>query len=267
MADAQISDPSGKTPYATNGLPLLVLAGLPLVVWAVGDDPATRLSAIVVMGLLATALWFIAEGQRRQRLCALSGGAHRPRLPRKLIGAALIGCGVLILAGYRFDTLWTPLVLGAVGFALSVVAFGTDPLPRLRRPAPPRVRRAKILSDIETVLAAAEARIATLDDPVLRLRITGFADALVARLHRVARGRASVRDGLEPLLQCLADDLEAALVRLEASGPGKSANTRFLATLDRLQNDTEAALAALRHDGKAARTPSAQSDRPQSIAA
>ncbi len=226
-------------------LTFLLLAGLPLVVWAVREDGAGQMAALLVGCLLITAVRLIARGQRLQRAYVLTQGASRPAIPRKLLGSALLGLAITILAGHRFDSLLLPALFGLAGCALSIIAFGPDPIaPRGRRPAP-KLRDHAMLSDLETALAMAEARIAVLRNPTLGHDITAFADHLVAVLHRTVGDNRDRLTPLQPTLKRIGETLESEVSRLEEGDLTALDQRRFALVLDTLRDALDARIAEI----------------------
>lgn len=118
--------PNNDTSF-DSGLNVMFLAAFPLVLWLFQGSLQGIATALLQMGLFSVALRLISRGQDIQRSYNMAQVAKPPKLPRKLIGSALIGVVVLILAGHHFVSLAIPAVLGIGAMALSITAFGTDP--------------------------------------------------------------------------------------------------------------------------------------------
>lgn len=211
----------------TPSLTFLLLAGLPLVIWVVADDPQTQAVALLVGCLLIAAVRLVSRGQRLDRAFTVSNGTAQPIVPRKVIGSALLGVVVFILAGHEFPGLTLPVFMGCVAFGLSILAFGVDAC--LSRAATPKSERkgTPILSDLETALTGAEARVHALGQASLGQDVTAFADQAVTVLHRIAARDRSRIDAIQSLLTQISHALEAEVTRLEESDCGPLARRRF----------------------------------------
>ena len=110
-----------------SGLNVLFLASFPLILWFFQGSAVLLVTAVIQMALFSGALRLISRGQKLHRAYDAATVAHRPRLPRKILGSALIGLMVLILAGHHFVSLAGPMVLGLTATGLSIAAFGPDP--------------------------------------------------------------------------------------------------------------------------------------------
>ena len=110
------------------GLGVLFLAAFPMVLWLFQGSAVALFSAMLQFGLLGLALRLVARGQEITRAYHAARVAHRPKLPRKVIGSVLIGLVVFILAGHQFHALTVPLLCGIAATGLSIAAFGVDPM-------------------------------------------------------------------------------------------------------------------------------------------
>ena len=106
---------------------LLFLLPLPLIWRAFTSEPLGMATTLVALGLLLLAAWMTREGLTAQDAYDARRVAKRPALPRKLIGAALMGLG-LAVAGWSGFGMLNAVLLGAMGSALHVLSFGLDPL-------------------------------------------------------------------------------------------------------------------------------------------
>ncbi len=195
---------------AQHGLSLLFLAACPLFLWYLSGSVQSMFEASMLLALLAFALWLVAEGCRHQAAYDVAEVALRPRLPRKLMGATLIGLLAMILAGAHFAQILHAAACGAMATGLCLVAFGIDPLRNKGTDDPACILRQRALALTDTV----ETR---LNDMVLR--IDGLEDAELSRrthavrcaVTRMARALARNPEALRPLSRPLLRFLDLAL--------------------------------------------------------
>lgn len=227
-----------------NRLGFLLLAALPLVVWALHGSKPMQLSALMLAVLLILAVRLIARGQRIARAYAAARMAAAPRVPRKIIGAALIGLVAGLLALHRFDAGMTAALFGVLAAALALIAFGPDPLRDKRAVDGPEngaaPARRPVLMALESVLADAEARVLSLDDAALAQETTAFADHVAATLHRAARQDRARLDRMQPLLDGLHDGLADEVARLEEGDRGPFAVRRYCDKLSLMRKSVDA---------------------------
>lgn len=225
---AAAARPRADTPRRSPHLNLLLLAALPLLLWLLNGTGAMRLAALMQVLLLIAAMRLIARGERLHRAWALSHETRPPRVPRKIVGAVLIGCAVMLMAGYRFEALTMPALLGFLACVLTLLAFGTDPLrPRPAAEVRPTGCSGSLLTRFETGLAESEARIALLEAPALLQATTAFADHAATRLHRIAGCDRAQLTALQPRLDRLHQMLLQEVARLEQGDRGPFAQRRY----------------------------------------
>lgn len=222
-----------------SGLSTLFLAALPMLLWVFKGSFAGIATGLAMIWFLSLALRLIAAGQRIHRDYDLASDARRPRLPRKILGSALLGLVVLVLAGHRFDALLLPIACGALATALSLIAFGTDPLTD-------KVSAGAELSREDTEARQAQAlddrllAVSDLLDPLADADPLRRAEALrlsVARQLAAASRDERRFDRVLALSERIAALLEAEAPRLLAAqgGPGYSfARRRFVAKVETL---------------------------------
>ncbi len=218
------------------GLGLLALAACPLGLWFFHGSMMSMLSASVLLALFALALWLVSEGIHFHTAYDATEIALRPRLPRKLIGSALIGLLVLILSATQLAGLLPALGCGAVATGLCLAAFGIDPMRDKGTDDPAFVLRERARAASETAehrLDHLVARIDILADPDL-CRQT---DAMCHAVTRLSRALSQDPDAMRPLLRPLMKFLDMALHetdRLIDAWPTENrdfARKRFLAKL------------------------------------
>jgi hypothetical protein len=217
-------------PASEPRLGLLILAALPLVVWVLHGSESMQVSALGVGVMLVLAVRLIARGQRIERAYRAARMAHAPKVPRKVLGALMIGAVTGTLAYTRFDAAAVAVLLFAAGALLALAAFGTDPV-RDKTAEDGPGRRDSVLITLESALADAEARVVSLDDRLLLRETTAFGDHVAATLHRAAREDRSRLDRMLPLLDRIHDMLGAEVARLEEGDRGPFAVRRYCGKL------------------------------------
>lgn len=106
----------------------LFWVALPFAVRAFWRDPTGLALNLAAFAILVLAAWLTREGVRAADAYAARRSSRRPAIPRKLMATVLTGVG-LFLGAYASDgNLWSAGLLGLVGSALHLFAFGPDPL-------------------------------------------------------------------------------------------------------------------------------------------
>ncbi|MGR3439869.1 hypothetical protein [Salipiger abyssi] len=111
-----------------SGLAVLFLAAFPMILLLFQGSATSAFAAVLQLSLFLMALRLIHRGQKLQNAYDSAEIARAPRIPRKILGAVLIGIMVTILAGHHFYSLLLPVGFGALASALSLAAFGIDPM-------------------------------------------------------------------------------------------------------------------------------------------
>lgn len=230
-----------------SGLNVLFLSAFPLLLWLFKGSFSGIATAVAEIWILSVALRMISMGQRIQDDYDAAPVAQRPRLPRKLLGSVLIGLMVMILAGHLFDALLLPLLVGLLGTALSVLAFGIDPLKDKGAVDPATVRSMEtdaLIEAAETRLADIAETVASLGDAEL-LRRTEALRLMALRYLRVSAGRPAAFARICKLTDKLVAILSAEVTRLTGSAGGSEAafaRRRYLAKLEIISESFEARL-------------------------
>lgn len=188
-----------------TGLSVLVLAAFPVVLLLFQGTATSIFTAVLELALFAAALRLIRRGQKLQNEYDEAASARAPRLPRKIVGAQLIGVMVLILAGHHFTGLLVPLGFGVLAMLLSLAAFGIDPLrdkgAQESEPEPlatarrPRPDTAAALDRIDATLEGMILEIAALGDT----QLTRHCEALKGAVMGLIRTLGDDPDGMERL--------------------------------------------------------------------
>ncbi|MHA6326094.1 hypothetical protein [Roseivivax sp. CAU 1753] len=184
--------PSSKLARATarDGLPLLLLAAFPLMFWLFLGSVSAAIAALLHFALIALGLALIGAGRGVEIRYHAARAARRPKLPRKLLGAGVLGLSALLLAANHFTTWNMPLLCGALAFGLAVAAFGTDPM-RDKGFDDPQVlaehAAQRTLTKTEAAMDRLVCRVAELQEPDLTLR----AEAVRSAILRLVRAHVS----------------------------------------------------------------------------
>ena len=118
----------GKSPTPMGArVNALFLVPLPLAVLAFFREPTGLALSLSGVALMLGAAWMTREGVRAQAAYEARKIARRPGLPRKIVGAVLMGAGIG-LAGFVDGSALIAALLGGIGTALHLGAFGLDPM-------------------------------------------------------------------------------------------------------------------------------------------
>lgn len=222
-----------------SGLNFLFLAAFPLLLWVFQDSFAGIATAIALIWVLSLALRLISVGQQLHHDYERAEVAHAPRIPRKLIGSVMVGFVVLVLAGFKYDSLWMPALAGMVACGLSLAAFGLDPM---RDKGSERARQVAAADIAELALASLADRVAALEDAELTAK-TQAARHLVLRPMRHSTGDPKTSARLSRPVNKVIALLDDEVTRLETAwnAPGHGfARRRYLAKLDVMTESFEA---------------------------
>lgn len=155
---------------------LLFLVALPFAFKAFWQDPQGLALNLGAFATLVLAAWLTREGARAAAAYKARRSARRPALPRKALGAALTALG-LGLGAWGGGPI-AAIILGGLGAALHIAAFGLDPM------------RDKGMEHVDTFqqdrvarfIAEGEAHLRTISEAAAR---TGDR-SIVARVERFA---------------------------------------------------------------------------------
>ena len=158
---------------------LLFLPPLIFAFRAFRSDPQGLVLGLAATAVLVLAAWLTREGIKAQAAYDERKIARRPALPRKILGAALTGVG-LVIGGMVMSTSAIVLVLiGVAGVALHLGAFGLDPLGDKGMDGVDSFqvdRVARAVTEAEKTLAGMKDAILRAKDRSLELRVDKFAE-------------------------------------------------------------------------------------------
>ena len=188
-----------------TGLAVLTLAAFPVLLLLFQGSATSIFTAVLELVLFLAALCLIRRGQILKIAYDEAETARAPRLPRKVIGALLIGVMVMILAGHHFVGLLVPFGFGVLATALTLAAFGADPLrdkglddtmpEPLATARRPRPDAQAALDRIDATLEGMVCEIAALGDA----QLTRHTEALKSAVMGLIRALGEDPDGMERL--------------------------------------------------------------------
>lgn len=170
--------PPGAGPPPTNGFQtkrrtkagfrsnLLFFLPLPFLWNAFQGEPATLIFGLIATGLMLLGAWLTREGLFAQEAYEARSIARRPALPRKTIGAILVGAGIgcgTLMAG-QGSIIAT--VLSTLGAFLHLGAFGFDPMSDKGAEGIDAFQTDRVAKAVDT----GEAHLAAMRDAILRAR-------------------------------------------------------------------------------------------------
>ncbi|WP_156943782.1 hypothetical protein [Roseivivax isoporae] len=195
-----IPRPSERT--LADALPLLLLSACPLLFWLLDGSLLMMLGAVFHFALLVGGALLIGAGHRRAQGYDAAEAAARPRVPRKLLGSALLGLLVFLLAAAQFTVWLPPVALGLAGFGFAVAAFGADPLRDKGLDDPTYLGRKAaeaLLTETDGALRDIVDRVAGLGDPNLALRTEAMHGAILRLLRAFSADPGQLLDLERPL--------------------------------------------------------------------
>ncbi|SFP96567.1 hypothetical protein SAMN05421853_10167 [Roseivivax halotolerans] len=205
---------------------VLILAACPLLFWLFLGSTRAAIAAVVYVGLLALAARLIARGRRQEAKYKAASVARRPRVPRKLIGEALIGVIALLLAAHQFSTWTPPALIGTIAFLLSLAAFGLDPWRDKGFDNPDYLAERAAQATLEMAdarMTALVGRVAALGEHDLALRTEAIRSAIL-RMIRVHALRPqeffALKKPLEKFIDLAEGEVDALETGWKTDAPG-----------------------------------------------
>lgn len=173
------------------GLRAKLLFVLPfLFVWkAFRGDPADLVLGLGVFALMMAGAWLTREGIRAQDAYDARSVARRPAIPRKMMASGLIGAGLASAAVGAGQPPVMAAILGAIGAALHLSAFGPDPLRDKGAEGIDAFQSNRVAGAVDE----AERLLASMRDAILRANDR----ALAARVDRFAAGARTLFRAVE----------------------------------------------------------------------
>lgn len=230
-----------KTGPLESGLGLLFLAAYPMILLLFQGSATSAFAAILQLGLFLLALRLIHRGQQVQREFDDATNAEAPRLPRKIIGATLIGVMVLIMAGHHFVSLLLPIGFAVLASGLTIAAYGIDPLhnkgePETRHDPDLSQIREAAYADSNFAMDEAVIAIAQLHDAELSRQVEALTAGVQRLVDALSQDASEVRRLTKPVAKVV-ELLEKENAALLSAWDGESrarARRRYLARLSAL---------------------------------
>lgn len=154
---------------------MLYLAAAPLIFTTLfSDGPVAVATHIAALVAITTACWLTREGLEAEDAYLSRTVAKRPAIPRKLLGACMMGLGVTLATAD--GNLGGAVIYGLVAAGLHVGSFGLDPMQNkgLSGDDFQTDRVARAVDEAETHLGAMRRAIDTLGDRTLTTRVERF---------------------------------------------------------------------------------------------
>ena len=154
-----------------------------LFVWkAFQGNPGDLMLGLGAFALLLAAAFLTREGLIAEEAYEARKVARRPALPRKMIAADAMGLGLGLGAFMAGQSLTTSALLGLLGLALHLVAFGLDPMKDKGAEDIDAYQTDRVARAVET----GEAHLTAMKDAILRARDRQL-EGRVARFADTAR--------------------------------------------------------------------------------
>lgn len=244
----------GKRPSGV-GFRANLLFALPfLFLWkAFSGDPGTLVLSLTVFVLMMLSAWLTRDGILAQEAFDARNVARRPAIPRKIFGAGLMGAGLATATVMAGQSPVIAALLGAIGAAAHLSAFGLDPL---------RDKGAEGIDAFQTDRVAgavdeAERHLAAMKDAILRAgdrriearvdRFAATARAMFRAVEADPRDLTAARKYLGVYLMG-ARDASVKFADLYARSRDPGARSEYEALLDDLERNFTAATAKLREN-------------------
>lgn len=177
----------GKRPVRSKArVNLLFVAPLPLAIVAFFRPAEQMALSLVAVALMIAAAWMTREGVQAEAAYDARSVARRPALPRKIIGAAHLGAGLVVAGFVSTESLSTSLLFGVLGLALHLLSFGIDPLKSKGAQGIDTFQQdrvARVVDEGEKYLAQMRDAILRAEDRTLIARIEHF-QTVARRLFR-----------------------------------------------------------------------------------
>lgn len=245
-----------KDPHNQQAVNMLCIAILPLgTQFLNGNDPIWMIKMACVLAGFAGALWLIATGISIRKAFDAAPAAAAPRVPRKILGAVVMGMAITTLILLREGPLSQAAFYGLMGIVLSLLSFGLDPLRNKGLDtvaARDQFRAGTISEAAQARMSAMTDQIATLQDEELNAMMGGFG-AVLTRMLLIMKDDPARMRALRVHLGVYLDGAEEATTRFAALYRGtRDANARadYMLLLCDLADEFEARGTQYAMDGK-----------------
>lgn len=212
-----------------------------LFIWkAFRGDPADLVLGFVVFAAMTAGAWMTREGLIAHEAYIARNIARRPALPRKILGAALIGIGLGTATLMADQGNIIAALLGLIGAGLHLGAFGLDPLADKGTEGVDSFqtdRVARAVEDAEKYLSGMKEAIARCRDRQLEARVDRFiatARNLFRTVENDPRDLTAARKYLGVYLMG-ARDATVKFAAIHARGPNPEIRGEYEALLNDLE--------------------------------
>lgn len=158
---------------------LLFFLPLPILWNAFRDTPDALIFGCIAAGLMLLGAWLTREGLFAQEAYEARTIARRPALPRKILGAILIGAGLGTATLISGQGVLVATALSSIAAFLHLGAFGLDPMSNKGTEGVDAFQTDRVAKAVEVAeghLTAMKAAILRAHDRQLEGRIDRFAD-------------------------------------------------------------------------------------------
>lgn len=165
---------------------ILFVPGVLLAFLSLNEGALGLILGLGGAAVLTLAAWLTRDGLRAAAAFDLRKVARKPALPRKMIGSALTGLGVLMASLSNDPSVLAAVLYGGVAAGLHIAAFGIDPLRDKRMEGIDTFQQdrvAKVVDEAEAHLASMKDHIDSIGDRHLETRVTQF-QAMARRMIR-----------------------------------------------------------------------------------
>ncbi|MEE9427474.1 MAG: 5-bromo-4-chloroindolyl phosphate hydrolysis family protein [Paracoccaceae bacterium] len=155
----------------------LFLVPMPLAIRAFFQDATGLALTLLGLGLLLLSAWITREGLLAQEAYEARKIAHRPALPRKLLGSLLTGAGLFAAVLASGGGILNPMIFAVLGAVLHSFAFGVDPLRNKGMDGIDSFQQdrvARVVGEAEKHLKAMQGAIQRVGDRKLEARVERF---------------------------------------------------------------------------------------------
>lgn len=145
---------------------LLFFLPIPFLWKAFTGTPVTLIFGCIAAALMLLGAWLTREGLFAEEAYEARSIARRPALPRKIIGAVLIGAGLGTATLMAGQNMLVATALSTLGAFLHIGAFGLDPLANKGTEGIDAFQTDRVAKAVDT----AEAHLKGMKDAILRAR-------------------------------------------------------------------------------------------------
>ncbi|CUH78765.1 5-bromo-4-chloroindolyl phosphate hydrolysis family protein [Tropicibacter naphthalenivorans] len=164
-------------------IPPIVLAAL-----SINEGAISMAVGLLGAGALLLGAWLMREGLKAQAAFDARKVARRPALPRKVFAALLTGIGTGLAAWQNEPGLIAPVIFGVAAMALTVGAFGLDPMRDKGMEGIDTFQQdrvARVVDEAETYLNGMQDAVKRAGDRQVEARVERFAEKVREMIRTV----------------------------------------------------------------------------------